>query len=100
MYSQAQNAAETVGAIASRYASQHVRHPVQRGALTGPAENVLNDAYLVPDSYAEPFRAAIEEAVGGFTGIRVEVTGPWAPYSFAMPPAERRQNSATGEVRG
>ena len=39
-------------------------------------------------------------AVGGFTGIRVEVTGPWAPYSFAMPPAERRQNSATGEVRG
>lgn len=100
VYSQAQEAAEIIGAIASRYASQHVRHPCQRGALTGPAENVLNDAYLVPDAYAEPFRAAIEEAVGAFYGIRVEVTGPWAPYSFAMPPAGRRQNSATGEERG
>ena len=67
--------------------------------LTGPAENVLNDAYLVPDAYAEPFRAAVEEAVGVFDGIRVEVTGPWAPYSFAMPSAERR-HSAAGEERG
>ncbi|MFF3619404.1 GvpL/GvpF family gas vesicle protein [Streptomyces sp. NPDC002467] len=99
MYSQAQEAADIVGAIASRYASQHVRHPTQRGALTGPAENVLNDAYLVPDANAAPFRAAIEEAVGVFDGIRVEVTGPWAPYSFAMPPAER-QYPTTGEEHG
>ncbi|MDX3537246.1 GvpL/GvpF family gas vesicle protein [Streptomyces sp. MB09-01] len=99
VYGQAQNAAEVIGAIASRYASQHVRHPTQRGALTGPAENVLNDAYLVPDANAEPFRAAVEEAVGVFDGIRVEVTGPWAPYSFAMPPAVG-QHSATGEERG
>lgn len=99
VYGQAQEAAKIVEAIASRYASQHVRHPVQSGALTGPAENVLNDAYLVPDAYAEPFRAAVEEAVGVFDGIRVEVTGPWAPYSFAMPSAERR-HSAAGEERG
>lgn len=99
VYSQAQKAAGIVEALASRYASQHVRHPTQRGALTGPVENVLNDAYLVPDAYAEPFRAAIEAAVGDFDGIRVEVTGPWAPYSFAMPPAEPR-HSATGEEHG
>ncbi|MFF4364969.1 hypothetical protein [Streptomyces sp. NPDC001594] len=23
----------------------------------------------------------------GLAGVRVEVTGPWAPYSFAAPPA-------------
>ncbi|MFD3538605.1 GvpL/GvpF family gas vesicle protein [Streptomyces sp. NPDC058662] len=99
VYSQAQRAAETVGAIASRYASQHARHPTQRGALTGPGENVVNDAYLVPDPYGEPFRAAVEEAVSAFDGVRVEVTGPWAPYSFAMPPAEH-QHPTAGEERG
>lgn len=99
VYSQAQDAAGIIETVASRYASQHVRHPAQRGTLTGPAENVLNDAYLVPDAYAEPFRAAIEAAVGVFDGIRVEVTGPWAPYSFAMPPVERR-HSAPGEEHG
>ncbi len=98
VYGQAQKAAEIVGAIASRYASQHVRHPAQRGALTGPSENVLNDAYLIPDAYAEPFRASIEEAVGVFDGIRVEVTGPWAPYSFAMSPADH-QPPAAGKER-
>ncbi|WP_411109140.1 GvpL/GvpF family gas vesicle protein [Streptomyces sp. c-19] len=99
VYSQAQEAAGIIETVASRYASQHVRHPTQRGTLTGPVENVLNDAYLVPDAYAEPFRAAIERAVGVFDGIRVEVTGPWAPYSFAAPPVERR-NSAPGEEHG
>ncbi|MFI1357297.1 GvpL/GvpF family gas vesicle protein [Streptomyces sp. NPDC020898] len=99
LYGQAQRAAETVGAVASRYASQHVRHPAQRGALTGPAENVLNDAYLVPNAFAEAFRTAVEEAVGVFEGIHVEVTGPWAPYSFAMPPPEHRP-TADDEERG
>ncbi|MET9887548.1 GvpL/GvpF family gas vesicle protein [Streptomyces sp. NPDC006430] len=98
VYAQAQRAAETVEAIASRYASQRVRHPAQRGALTGPAENVLNDAYLVPDANAEQFRAAVEEATGAFDGVRVEVTGPWAPYSFVMPVAAL-EHSATGEER-
>ncbi|MDX3452156.1 GvpL/GvpF family gas vesicle protein [Streptomyces sp. ME02-8801-2C] len=100
MYGQAREAADIVEAVASRYASQHVRHPAQRGALTGPAENVLNDAYLVPDAHAKPFRAAIEEAVGRFDGISVEVTGPWAPYSFAMPPAEGRNSAADDEESG
>jgi hypothetical protein len=98
VYNQAQKAAAVIEAITSRYASQRVRHPPQSGTLTGPAENVLNDAYLVPDAYAEQFQAAIAEAAGVFDGVRVEVTGPWAPYSFAMSPTER-QNAATGEER-
>ncbi len=27
-------------------------------------------------------------AADGLDGVRVEATGPWAPYSFAMPPGE------------
>ncbi|MEV7730140.1 GvpL/GvpF family gas vesicle protein [Streptomyces sp. NPDC087917] len=90
-YGHAEEAAAAIEAVASRYASQRVRHPSQSGALTGPAENVLNDAYLVSDEHARQFKAAIEQAATSFDSVRIEVTGPWAPYSFAMPPDEREQ---------
>ncbi|MFJ4341770.1 GvpL/GvpF family gas vesicle protein [Streptomyces sp. NPDC088915] len=82
----AQEAAGRVEALASRFSTRRVRHPAQRGALAGPEENVLNDAYLVPHARAEEFRTALAAAVEGLDGVRVEVTGPWAPYSFATPP--------------
>ncbi|MGW6843581.1 GvpL/GvpF family gas vesicle protein [Streptomyces sp. NPDC054958] len=85
VYRQAEQAAETIEAIASRHATQRVRHAPQRGELTGPQENVLNDAYLIPDDQAEQFQAAIADAAQSFPDLRIEVTGPWAPYSFAMP---------------
>ncbi|MGW7329313.1 GvpL/GvpF family gas vesicle protein [Streptomyces sp. NPDC054840] len=85
VYRQAEQAAETIEAIASRHATQRVRHAPQRGELTGPQENVLNDAYLIPDDRAGEFQAAIADAARGFPDLRIEVTGPWAPYSFAMP---------------
>ncbi|MBT2471803.1 GvpL/GvpF family gas vesicle protein [Streptomyces sp. ISL-66] len=96
-YGQAQQAAATIEAIASRYASQRVRHPAQRGALAGSAENVLNDAYLVPNEYAQRFKADLEEAAAAIDGVRVDVTGPWAPYSFAMSP---RQDPAPNPAEG
>ncbi|MFG3280391.1 GvpL/GvpF family gas vesicle protein [Streptomyces sp. NPDC048111] len=95
-YGQARRAAGELEAIAARYATHRVRHAVQSGALTGPAENVLNDAYLVPDEDAERFRAAVEQAAEAFDGLRVEVTGPWAPYSFAAPPPEQEPYDAFG----
>ncbi|AGP53922.1 GvpL/GvpF family gas vesicle protein [Streptomyces rapamycinicus] len=49
-------------------------------------ENIANDAYLVPADRAEEFRARVLAAAEGQPGVRVEVTGPWAPYSFALPP--------------
>ncbi|WP_405442513.1 GvpL/GvpF family gas vesicle protein [Streptomyces avidinii] len=85
VYQQAEQAAETIETIASRHATQRVRHAPQRGELTGPQENVLNDAYLIPDDQAGPFQAAIADAAQRFPDLRIEVTGPWAPYSFAMP---------------
>ncbi|MEV8524375.1 GvpL/GvpF family gas vesicle protein [Streptomyces sp. NPDC052000] len=90
VYQQAQQAAEAVAAIAANYTPHRVRHAPQSGALAGPREdrreNVLNDAYLVPDGDAPRFRTDIEQAAREFPDIRIEVTGPWAPYSFAMTP--------------
>ncbi|MBT2405253.1 MULTISPECIES: GvpL/GvpF family gas vesicle protein [unclassified Streptomyces] len=97
-YTQARQAAERIAATAARHATHVVRHPTQTGSLTrGEAgENVLNDAYLVPDGRADAFRTAIEEAVESFPGVRVEITGPWAPYSFAMPPPQPPRTTAQG----
>ncbi|KIF01731.1 gas vesicle protein, partial [Streptomyces sp. RSD-27] len=42
--------------------------------------------YLVADAHAEAFLSAVAGAADGLPGVRVEVTGPWAPYSFATAP--------------
>ncbi|MGW2405000.1 GvpL/GvpF family gas vesicle protein [Streptomyces sp. NPDC001739] len=82
----AEEAARRVEETARTYAVDQVRHRAQQGELAqGPGENVVNDAYLVPQQDAEDFRAAVLRAGDGFPGVRVEVTGPWAPYSFAVP---------------
>ncbi|MFH8655507.1 GvpL/GvpF family gas vesicle protein [Streptomyces afghaniensis] len=74
----------TAGALAV----DRVAHTPQRGSLAGPAPgtNVGNDAYLVPADRVAAFRAAIQAAAENIPGLRVEVTGPWAPYSFALQP--------------
>lgn len=88
-YLQAREVVDRIAATAARHAADVVRHPAQTGPLTSRenGENVLNDAYLVPEDQAEDFRAAVRRAGRDLTGVRVEVTGPWAPYSFAMPSA-------------
>lgn len=88
VYRDAAAAAARVEEAASRQAAGRARHRVQQGILAGPAgagENVVNDAYLVPDAGSDAFRAGVEAAAEGLAGVRVEVTGPWAPYSFAVP---------------
>ncbi|MFJ9594217.1 GvpL/GvpF family gas vesicle protein [Streptomyces virginiae] len=99
-YQQAARAAERIAAAAAPHATHAVRHPTQAGPLTrGEAgedgENVLNDAYLVPDDRAETFRRAVQQAGEDLPGVRVDITGPWAPYSFAMP-APRTTAPRTG----
>jgi hypothetical protein len=44
---------------------------------------VLNAAYLVDDGRAEEFRTAVARLAGLRPEIRLQLTGPWAPYSFA-----------------
>ncbi|MFE2183971.1 GvpL/GvpF family gas vesicle protein [Streptomyces sp. NPDC059455] len=96
-----QTAARTAARIAEEaggLAVGRVAHRPQRGELAQVAgggtagggkpggENIANDAYLVPADRAEEFRSRVLAAAEGQPGVRVEVTGPWAPYSFALPP--------------
>ncbi|MEE4418480.1 GvpL/GvpF family gas vesicle protein [Streptomyces bugieae] len=66
-----------------------VAHRPQQGELaSGPGENVANEAYLVPRTRVREFHQALAGLTGSDAGVRVEITGPWAPYSFATRPAE------------
>lgn len=84
--------AERVTALADGTATAKVAHRPQQGELaSGPGENIVNDAYLVPAGRSEEFRAAIGGLAEDAPGVRVEVTGPWAPYSFATPPSSPQE---------
>lgn len=86
-YEAARQAAERVEAIGRAMAADHATHRVQQGELAGgPGENVVNDAYLLAQETAEDFRTQVLDAAQGLSGVRIDVTGPWAPYSFAAPP--------------
>ncbi|MFF9510966.1 GvpL/GvpF family gas vesicle protein [Streptomyces sp. NPDC014724] len=85
-YRDAEQAARRVEDAARKVAVDRVQHRTQQGALArGPGENVVNDAYLVPLAHSEQFRTDVMQAAEELPGVRIEVTGPWAPYSFATP---------------
>ncbi|CAL9343249.1 GvpL/GvpF family gas vesicle protein [Streptomyces sp. enrichment culture] len=80
----AEKAVRRTAELARPLAVERVRHRPQQGALApATGENVANDAYLVPRRLGEEFRDRMLHAADEFPGVRVEVTGPWAPYSFA-----------------
>ena len=59
-------------------------HTPQNPALSGASgRNVLNAAYLVPRVKSEEFVEKVDRTKDGTPGIRVQLTGPWAAYSFA-----------------
>lgn len=65
-------------AVASR------RHRPQDPRLSGhEGWMVLNGAYLVDDARTEDLRSAVARLGDENPGVRLELTGPWAPYSFA-----------------
>ncbi|WP_109004916.1 GvpL/GvpF family gas vesicle protein [Streptomyces rishiriensis] len=64
-------------------------HAPQNSALSkAPGQNVLNAAYLVPRAESEEFVELVDRTKGEEPGMRVELTGPWAAYSFVDDPAE------------
>ncbi|MEU0176295.1 GvpL/GvpF family gas vesicle protein [Streptomyces massasporeus] len=83
---------ETAGTLAV----DRVTHTPERGSLAGtaPGTNIGNDAYLVPKDRVTAFRTGILTAAQGVPGLRVEITGPWAPYSFALQPEPREETAA------
>ncbi|MYX46346.1 gas vesicle protein [Streptomyces sp. SID89] len=67
-------------------------HAPQNATLSGAAgRNVLNAAYLVPRDRSEEFVELVDRTKDDAPGLRVELTGPWAAYSFAgeLPEEER-----------
>ncbi|MCX4996892.1 GvpL/GvpF family gas vesicle protein [Streptomyces longwoodensis] len=61
-------------------------HAPQNSALTrGSGHNVLNAAYLVPRAHSEEFVELVDHTKDEEPGMRVELTGPWAAYSFVDP---------------
>ncbi|MEU1850693.1 GvpL/GvpF family gas vesicle protein [Streptomyces sp. NPDC019990] len=81
-------AAAHLTATAGALSVDRVTNTPERGGLAGsaPGTNLGNDAYLVPRDRVDAFRTGVLAAAEGIPGLRVEVSGPWAPYSFALQP--------------
>lgn len=79
--------AHTAGVVHEALAAVAVagrRLPAQDRQLTGhTGEMVLNGTYLVDDTRVEEFRATVDRLAEAHPRVRVEVGGPWPPYSFA-----------------
>ena len=64
------------------------RHAPQDRRLSGTAADmVLNGAYLVDDDRVDDFVALVSALSKCQTAVRLEMTGPWPPYSFIGPSA-------------
>ncbi|MDX3235953.1 GvpL/GvpF family gas vesicle protein [Streptomyces sp. ME03-5709C] len=76
--------ADRMDAELATLATASRRHRPQAGRLAdGPGTNVANTAYLVHREKSRAFAAQVEQAAAAVPEVRVELTGPWAPYSFA-----------------
>ncbi|MFM9498479.1 GvpL/GvpF family gas vesicle protein [Streptomyces galilaeus] len=82
--------------LLSEHADAARLHAPQNSALSrAPGQNVLNAAYLVPRAESEEFVEIVDRTKGEEPGMRVELTGPWAAYSFVEPAAtDGTQNGA------
>lgn len=96
LYREAAQLAEEAARLADSLARARVVHRPQQGELAATrAENIANEAYLVPAGSAAAFRDRLTALAADTPGVFVEVTGPWAPYSFTDSPVPE----ATGGPR-
>ena len=74
-------------AVHSALAGQAIRariHPPQSPRLSGvDTPMLLNAAYLLDRAEDTAFQAAVAAVADAHPELRVELTGPWPPYSFA-----------------
>jgi len=76
--------AEAIHADLSAHAVETRLHPPQAPQLTGTkALMVLNAAYLLDDERGEEFASVVAALAERYPSIKLELTGPWPPYSFA-----------------
>jgi hypothetical protein len=78
-------------------AYEHLARWAVAGRVTPPARStpdahgeieILRAAFLVRRASADTFLAEVRSCVEGRDGVRCEYSGPWAPYSFAVPSEE------------
>ncbi|MFC0503783.1 GvpL/GvpF family gas vesicle protein [Micromonospora costi] len=86
----AASAAAAVHDALSRHAVAARRHPPQDRRLSGaPTAMALNGAYLVDTATLSAFAGLVDSLRARHPELRLELTGPWPPYSFvAERPAE------------
>jgi hypothetical protein len=82
--------AQQVHAALARIAAGARLHSPQSPELTGTnSAMMLNAAYLIDDQHAAGFRQAVDDLRQRLP-LRLELTGPWPPYSFADPGPDLR----------
>jgi hypothetical protein len=85
----AASSAEEIHAELAGLAAAATLHKPQHSQLTGrPEPMILNGAYLVDYERASAFSAAAYDLAGRRSAVRLELTGPWPPYSFTQPSDE------------
>ena len=77
--------ADRVHAGLSRLAVLADLHPPQDPQMSGDrAPMILNGTYLVDEGDTRRFADAVQQAGRQQPMLRLELTGPWPPYSFAL----------------
>lgn len=93
-YRRASERAELIRADLGGHAAATAAHPPQDPRLAGyDGWMILNDSYLVDRSAAGAFAEAVAACGRRFPEVRVELSGPWPPYSFVGP----GRNDSRGE---
>jgi hypothetical protein len=78
------NGARAVHAQLSARAEAARLHPPQAPQLSGVRlPMLLNAAYLLGKGHGASFTAAVTAEAAAYPQLRLELTGPWPPYSFA-----------------
>ena len=78
------DAAQAVHADLTAKAAASRLHPPQSAQLSGVRQPMLlNAAYLLESADGASFTAAVAGQATAHPELRVELTGPWPPYSFA-----------------
>lgn len=97
---QAFNQADQVHTELRNFSVASRLHRAQDAGLSGRSElMVLNGAYLVDRGLDQQFLDLVREVAGAQQGLEVEVTGPWAPYSFAtVTEAESEEQAEHGRT--
>jgi hypothetical protein len=84
--------AQQIHSSLAAFAAESTLHPLQSAEASGRrAPMVLNGAYLVDDGHLAAFDTAVDAVVEDHPELRLELTGPWPPYSFSSVGTEPEQ---------